>query len=308
MEAGLPDHTLDGGGEQNGSFSAENIRYRRGEDGILLLFDGVDGDELWTYSVEVVVGPASAQVVVRCADTLFLHSWAGAKLPALAAGIVEAVRAHTVAFRTWRGQGGVVGLSEMRGIGTAAGAHSDAALGDWLDALYSRGRKLTEGPANSWWLASVAPEAKGALITMGKGVDAVYQTRKERPASERPEYIEYAARVRGVGTTMIWVAVATLLTSMGLFAYTAWLAWLTGAAGWRGFAWPAGEALAGLGFFASWTFAGMRLRSVKSRTLTRVIAVLGMFPCLGPCFIVAIPVGIWAIVVTNDDRAPYVFS
>ncbi len=308
VEAGLPDHTLDGQGDVNGALSAENVRYRRGEDGILLLFDGVDADELWTYTVEIVVGPAAAQVVVRCPDTLFLHSWVGAKLPALSAGIVDAVRAHTVAFRAWRAQGGVVGLSEMRGIGTPAGAHSDPALGDLLDGLYSRGRKLTEGPANNWWLTTAAPAAKGALITMGKGVDTVYQTRKEKPAARRPEYIEYEQRLRTVGKVMIWVAASTLLTSGGLLAYGGWLAWLSGGQDLRALAWPVGEAVAGGAFFVAWIFAGMRLRRAKSRTLVRVLTVLGMLPCLGPCFLVAIPVGIWVIVVTNDDRAPYVFT
>jgi predicted PurR-regulated permease PerM len=45
---------------------------------------------------------------------------------------------------------------------------------------------------------------------------------------------------------------------------------------------------------------GMKMKNLQSRGLAMTGAVLAMIPCISPCCLIGLPVGIWALVVLND--------
>ncbi len=65
------------------------------------------------------------------------------------------------------------------------------------------------------------------------------------------------------------------------------------------------------GFFASFlvTFAGLRLRSARSAWLIYLGAIAAMFPCCGSaCCVLGLPLGVWALVVMQDEQVKAAFS
>ena len=46
----------------------------------------------------------------------------------------------------------------------------------------------------------------------------------------------------------------------------------------------------------------LRMKDLRSRGLARAACVLALIPCLGPCFVVGIPFGVWGLVVLNDPQ------
>lgn len=68
------------------------------------------------------------------------------------------------------------------------------------------------------------------------------------------------------------------------------------------FAGGLGLAMAMFGFLASafvgW--CGLQMKELKNRTLVTVGSVLAMIPCLSPCCLIGLPIGIWALIVMND--------
>lgn len=55
-------------------------------------------------------------------------------------------------------------------------------------------------------------------------------------------------------------------------------------------------------------YSGLMMRQLKSYQLTRIGAVLAIIPCLGPCFVLGIPFGIWALVVLNKPGVKEMFK
>ena len=47
---------------------------------------------------------------------------------------------------------------------------------------------------------------------------------------------------------------------------------------------------------------GLRLRRLRSRGLGLAAAVLAMVPCLGPCCVLGVPIGVWSLVVLSDPE------
>jgi hypothetical protein len=45
---------------------------------------------------------------------------------------------------------------------------------------------------------------------------------------------------------------------------------------------------------------GIKMKNLQSRGLAVTASVLAMIPCLSPCCIVGLPIGIWSLVVLND--------
>jgi hypothetical protein len=49
------------------------------------------------------------------------------------------------------------------------------------------------------------------------------------------------------------------------------------------------------------TLAGaLRMKNLRSPRLAQAACILAVLPCLGPCLVLGIPVGIWGLIVLND--------
>ena len=64
-----------------------------------------------------------------------------------------------------------------------------------------------------------------------------------------------------------------------------------------------------MGMFNIWIIRGgwemLRLRSYKA---ARMSAILACIPCVGPCFVMGIPFGIWALFKLNDPSVKKAFT
>lgn len=60
-----------------------------------------------------------------------------------------------------------------------------------------------------------------------------------------------------------------------------------------------GSSLLGLIVAAFVIYAALKMKELKQWSLAVVAAVLAMVPCISPCCIIGLPVGIWALVVLN---------
>jgi hypothetical protein len=54
-------------------------------------------------------------------------------------------------------------------------------------------------------------------------------------------------------------------------------------------------------FSALIVFGGARMKSLRSWGLSLASAILAMLPCVSPCCILGLPLGIWAVVVLADE-------
>jgi hypothetical protein len=52
----------------------------------------------------------------------------------------------------------------------------------------------------------------------------------------------------------------------------------------------------------------LRMRNLRSRGLARGACILALIPCLGPCFVLGIPFGIWGLVVLKDPQVSAAFE
>jgi len=55
-------------------------------------------------------------------------------------------------------------------------------------------------------------------------------------------------------------------------------------------------------------FSGLTMRQLKNYQLARIGAALAIIPCLGPCYILGIPFGIWALVVLHKPGVKELFK
>jgi len=55
--------------------------------------------------------------------------------------------------------------------------------------------------------------------------------------------------------------------------------------------------LIGMVFSALVLFGGVRMQRLQSRGLAMAAAIIAIVPCVSPCCLVGIPLGIWALVV-----------
>jgi hypothetical protein len=49
------------------------------------------------------------------------------------------------------------------------------------------------------------------------------------------------------------------------------------------------------------------MKQLRNRGLAQVACVLSLIPCLGPCFVLGIPFGIWGLVALNDPQVREAF-
>jgi hypothetical protein len=54
-------------------------------------------------------------------------------------------------------------------------------------------------------------------------------------------------------------------------------------------------------------YGAQRMKKLESRGLAMASAVLAALPCISPCCIVGLPIGIWAITVLNDPQVKAVY-
>ncbi len=66
-------------------------------------------------------------------------------------------------------------------------------------------------------------------------------------------------------------------------------------------------AFVGLGISAFVIWAALKMRNLENRVLAIVASVLAMVPCLGPCCLIGIPVGIWSLVVLLKPEVQQAF-
>jgi len=270
VDAGVPDATLGGVVPEGGSFSAENVRRNGGVEGLELVFPGFDAGEEWNYAVVV----AGASVHVCCGDTLFSHAYAGIPPQQLGARIVADVRAHNQAFVAWRTGGGVVGLAETRAIRPPRGQAASRGLIDLLERRYRGGHTLASGPAEGWWIEANAARALGGAIRSGQGLDPTFRLGAQGPMIERPEYREYAAKMRTLGSVVMGVGVGGLVVGgLGL----AWAGFNVSKQRWDVILTRDGPGIPLLIFVGALVFAGsmftagLRMRALRNLMLVRVL-------------------------------------
>jgi hypothetical protein len=79
------------------------------------------------------------------------------------------------------------------------------------------------------------------------------------------------------------------------------------------------ESLPGIGVTAIWMlvglvlsafviYAGLQMRKLQGWGLSMAGAVLAMVPCLSPCCLLGLPIGIWAVMVLLDDEVRRAFD
>jgi hypothetical protein len=316
VEAGIPDLTLGGAVPESGGFSAENIPTNAGVDGLLLTFSGFDPGEEWVY----VVVATGRSVQVACGDTLFSHAYAGIPPAELGARILVDVRAHNAAFHTWRGQGGVVGLSESRSIRVPRGDGGSKGFVDLLERRYSTGRTLEAGPAEGWWLPAHTAIALGGAIRKGEGVDPTFRLGAAEVLAQSPEERALALRVERLGMGLMVAAVlGALVGGLGLAfagfnvfrqrADVILVAGLDGAADLlSSSAFPLVAFLGAMVFSGSLFTAGLRMRAKRNLTLVRVLLVISAIPCSGACCFAGLPLSAWALYVLQSPHAGAVFG
>lgn len=313
VESGVPDHTR-GGREwtATGALNLENFIQEQGAGGIVLEFRGQAGDtpspeDEYTYQVSVVRGAGAPEVAVRCAETLFHHVFpAEEPVVALAGHILGQLRAHNDAFTDWRSKGGETTYGQRVGIPEIHGATCDRALVTVLETLRRANRSVVEGPANKWWVKG--PGAGSVTkIEAGLGLEPEYRTKKAM-VKVSPEDLAQAKRLRGAGMLLILSGIASMGFLVLTTAFAGYNVYQFGFAGLKDQPWLVASLFGTVLFGAAHIVAGLRLRSLRNKGLVRVLAILGMLPCLAPCCGVGIPVGAWVLHLLHDARSSKVFN
>lgn len=75
------------------------------------------------------------------------------------------------------------------------------------------------------------------------------------------------------------------------------------------FAGGVGIVFAVIGFLVSAfiVWAAMQMKDLRNRTLSIVASVVAMIPCISPCCILGLPIGIWALITINDPAVKGAF-
>lgn len=308
----MPDHTR--GGRDwlaTGALNLENFIQDRGVGGVLLQFrcqagDGPVPEDEYTYQVCVIAGPKTPQVMVRSVDTLFHAVFDPTPRDAVAGHILGEIRRHNEAFTGWRTKGGQTTYGERSALPDAVSFPADPSLIQVLETLRRAGRSVEEGPRNKWWVKSAAPGA-ALKIEAGLGQEPTYITRKEAAALD-PEDIEHATRIRSAGTWLLVSGGLALVVLLVASALSGWNVYVYGVSGLAAQGIGAVVSTFGSVFFALLQFvAGWLLRGLKRRKVVMVLVILSMLPCVAPCCVAGVPLGIWVLLLLRNERSPRVF-
>lgn len=266
--------------------------------------DPVPEDE-YTYQVVVIAGPSAPQVMVRSVDTLFHAVFDPSPREAVAAHVLGEMRRHNESFTAWRSQGGQTTYAQRAALPDAPGLPADQKLVQVLETLRRAGRSVEEGPRNKWWIK--AGTAVPIKIEAGLGQEPVYQTRKDA-ATLDPEDIEHSERLRSAGTWLLVFGSLSLVVMLLASALSGWNVYLYGFSDLAGQGIGAIISTIGSIFFAMFQFvAGWLLRGLKRRKIVMVLVILSMLPCVAPCCVAGIPLGIWVLMLLRNERSTRVF-
>src|SRR5688572_8849455 len=117
----------------------------------------------------------------------------------------------------------------------------------------------------------------------------------------------------GLGSIAYHLLVGLVVLASSLSVVLALLGGDSTAGDFQAFLWSTGWQLIGLtvGFFASFlvAFAGLRLRSARSAGLVYLGALAAMVPCcVSCCCLLGLPIGLWVMVVMQDEQVKAAFA
>lgn len=55
-------------------------------------------------------------------------------------------------------------------------------------------------------------------------------------------------------------------------------------------------------------FGAMKMKKLESKGMAMAAAIVAMIPCVSPCCLLGLPLGIWALIVMNKDEVSSQFS
>jgi hypothetical protein len=55
-------------------------------------------------------------------------------------------------------------------------------------------------------------------------------------------------------------------------------------------------------------YGGIQMMNLRNRSLVMIAAVVAMVPCIGPCCLIGVPVGIWALVLLSKPEVKAAFT
>jgi hypothetical protein len=67
-------------------------------------------------------------------------------------------------------------------------------------------------------------------------------------------------------------------------------------------AWPAGISLVGLLMAALIIYASLKMKELQQWEICVAASILAMIPCISPCCIIGLPIGIWSLVVLTKPE------
>jgi uncharacterized membrane protein YhaH (DUF805 family) len=75
------------------------------------------------------------------------------------------------------------------------------------------------------------------------------------------------------------------------------------------FAGGVGIVFAVIGFLVSAfiMWAAMQMKDLRNFTMSMVASIVAMIPCISPCCILGLPIGIWALITINDPAVKGAF-
>lgn len=68
------------------------------------------------------------------------------------------------------------------------------------------------------------------------------------------------------------------------------------------------QALVGIVISALAIYAGLQMKNLRAYQLSFIASIAVMLPCVSPCCIIGLPIGIWSLVVLNDPAVKSSFQ
>jgi hypothetical protein len=68
------------------------------------------------------------------------------------------------------------------------------------------------------------------------------------------------------------------------------------------------SAIIGLGVAGFILYGALQMKSLRNHSLALFAAIAAMIPCVSPCCVIGLPVGIWAVMVLNKTEVKAAFA